>query len=70
MIRVNQAVFVVTESRNSTDPLYLSFRFQDAKAFTLSFNRLTQSGRSVIRPGCAAIRFDEAKSCSESPSTS
>lgn len=63
MIRFDRAVFVVTESKKSEKPLYLSFRFADAKAFVLGYNRLTASGRSVIRPGKARVKYDGAKVC-------
>lgn len=70
MIRVDRAVFVVTESTKKREPLYIAFRFQEAKAFQLRYNRLTQSGKSVLRSGRAVIEYSEAKECSPSASTS
>ena len=69
MFRVDRAVFVVTESKRSNEPLYLSFRFSDAKAFVLGYNKLMRTGRSVIRPGKAKVKYDGAKVC-KSASTS
>ena len=55
MMRIDRAVFVVTESTRDQKPLHLSFRLADAKAFVLTYNRINQTGRTVIRPGRAAI---------------
>lgn len=63
MMRIERAVFVVTESTRDQKPLHLSFRLADAKAFVLTYNRINQTGRTVIRPGRAAITYDESQAC-------
>lgn len=63
MIRVNRPVYVVTESKQSENLLYLSFRFNDAKAFTMTHNKICQTGRTVIRPGTAHIDYDGERMC-------
>lgn len=69
MQQFKQVVFLVTKSQGCTVPLHLSFRFDEAKSFVLSYNRMTATGRAVIRSGQASISYDETSEC-RSESTS
>jgi len=61
MYRTTKRVFVVTRSRQDSEPLRIEFEYQLARAYVLAFNRISQTGKAVIRPGTADIRYSKSR---------